>query len=64
VNVGVTVGFTVTETVWVVAHCPVEGVKVYMVVPGDAVLMADGDHVPLTPLLDMPGREAGVSPWQ
>ena len=37
----------------VVAHCPVVGVKVYVVV---AVLLIVGDHVPLIALFDVVGN--------
>ena len=45
----------------VVAHCPVDGVKVYGVV---AVLFNAGDHVPVKPLLEVVGRGAKVPPEQ
>jgi hypothetical protein len=37
----------------VAAHCPVYGVKVYVVV---VKLLNTGDHVPLIPLLDVVGK--------
>lgn len=51
VNAGVTL-FTVTVMVVVKAHCPVFGVKVYVVV---AILLMAGFHVPLIPLLELAG---------
>ncbi|MPN33385.1 hypothetical protein SDC9_180871 [bioreactor metagenome] len=44
------------------AHCPAVGVKVYNVVPALAVLIVEGFHVPVTPLLDAVGSVAGVAP--
>ncbi|AWI25265.1 hypothetical protein HYN49_04785 [Flavobacterium pallidum] len=44
VNVGVTFWFTVMVIVAVLAHCPTDGVKVYVLV---AVLFNAGDHVPV-----------------
>jgi hypothetical protein len=52
VKVGVVGWLTVTVIVAVVAHRPAVGVKVYVVV---AVLLIAGDHVPVTPLLDVVG---------
>ena len=46
VNVGRMFGLTTIVSVVVVAHCPVVGVKVYVVV---AVLFSAGDHVPVIP---------------
>jgi hypothetical protein len=54
-------GFTVMVMVTVFAHCPTLGVKVYVVV---AVLFNAGDHVPLTPLFDVVGKEFNVPPEQ
>ena len=45
----------------VVAHCPVLGVKVYVVV---VVLFKAGDHVPEIPLFDVVGNAAKVAPEQ
>jgi hypothetical protein len=45
--------FTVTVIVAVVAHCPVDGVKVYVVV---AVLFIAGLHVPVMPLFEVVGK--------
>jgi len=38
---------TVTLRVWIVAHCPASGVKVKVVEPAVAVLMAAGFQVPV-----------------
>ena len=46
------------------AHCPAVGVNVYVIVPNAAVLMVDGDHVPLIPLLEVAGKVPGVALWQ
>ena len=43
---GVTGVLTVMFSIAVVAHWPAVGVKVYIIVPNDAVLTA-GDHVPV-----------------
>ena len=61
VNVGVTCGLTVMVKVVVVAHCPVLGVKVYVVV---VVLLSAGAHVPEIPLFDVVGKAATVAPAQ
>ena len=53
-------GFTVTFTVVDVAHWPADGVNVYVVVPGDVVLIVAGFHVPFIPFTDVSGREAPV----
>ena len=54
VNSGATVLlFTVTVIVDVMAHWPVLGVKVYVVV---AVLLRAGLHVPVMPLVDVDGN--------
>lgn len=57
--------FTVTVIVFVEAHCPTFGVKVYVVV---ATLLIAGLHVPVIPLVedvgsvkDAPGQIAGTS---
>ena len=44
----------------VVPHCPVAGVKVYVVVPAVAVLIVAGLHVPVMLLLDEVGKAGGV----
>ena len=59
-NVGVTLGFTVTVNVAVVAHSDAAGVKVYVVV---AVLLIAGLHVPVIPLVDVVGSTS-VAPEQ
>ena len=64
VNKGVTDVFTTTSIEYGVAHCPAVGVKVYVNVPSDAVLIDDGDQVPFTPLLDVAGKAEGVALWQ
>jgi len=46
------------------AHCPASGVKVYVVVPTLAVLIAAGDHVPVMPFSEVVANVAGVSPTQ
>ena len=54
VNVGTTTPvLTDTVIVAVVAHCPVVGVNVYVVV---AVLLIAGDHVPVIALFDVVGN--------
>jgi hypothetical protein len=40
----------------VVAHCPADGVNIYVVVPAVDVLIVAGFHVPVTPLLDVVGN--------
>ena len=52
--------FTVTVIVAVVAHCPVDGVKVYVVV---AVLLLAGLQVPVIPLFEVVGK-VNVPPLQ
>jgi len=61
VNAGVADVFTVIVNVAVDAHCPVAGVKVYVVV---AVLFNAGDHVPVTPFVDVVGKALNVAPEQ
>jgi hypothetical protein len=46
--------------VTVAAHCPGAGVKVYVFVPVVVVLMVDGFHVPLIPLMEVAGKTGGV----
>jgi hypothetical protein len=59
-NVGVTFGLTVTESVVVTAHCPAAGVNVYT---ADAVLLTvAGFQVPVMLLLDVAGRAGVASP--
>jgi hypothetical protein len=52
VNVGVVGVFTVMVIVAAVAHWPVAGVNVYVVV---AALLNAGDHVPEIPLMEVVG---------
>ena len=52
--VGVGNAFTVTVIVALFAHCPPDGVKVYVVV---AKLLIAGDQVPDIPLVDVVGSE-------
>ena len=59
-NVGTVPGLTVMSKVVVVAHCPAFGVKVYVVVPGVAVLTVD-DQVPATPLIEVVGNTGAVA---
>jgi hypothetical protein len=61
VNVGVILGFTVIINVVEVAHCPLVGVNVYVVV---AVLFKAGAQVPLKPLLDVVGKADKTPPEQ
>lgn len=53
VNIGVTLLFTETVIVAFNAHCPVVGIKVYVVV---AVLFTTGLHVPVIPLVEVVGN--------
>jgi hypothetical protein len=46
------------------AQAPAVGVNVYTVVPSVAVEIVAGDHVPVTPFVEVPGKAAGVSPTQ
>ena len=64
VKVGVTLAFTTTVIVAVVAHCPAVGVNVYTVDPAEAVLIVDGLHVPVILLLDVVGSVPAVAPTQ
>jgi hypothetical protein len=43
---------------------PADGVNVYVVVPAVEVLIVDGFHVPLTPLIDVTGNVGAVLFWQ
>ena len=61
VNVGVVFGVTVIVMVAVVAHNPVVGVKVYVVV---AALSKVGDQVPVIPLFDVVGNADKLAPEQ
>lgn len=64
VKVGVITEFTTTVIVVEVPHWPTFGVKVYTVVPADAVLMVAGLQVPVIPLLDVAGKVPGAWPIQ
>ena len=44
-----------------VAHCPADGVKVYVATPTVAVLTVDGFHEPATLLTEVAGSAAGTS---
>ena len=57
---GVTWSSMVMSNVVGRAHCPAAGVNVYVVVPIVEVLMVAGDHVPVTPLVEVPGRAGAV----
>jgi hypothetical protein len=61
-NVGVSIGFTVTVNVAGVAHCPAVGVKVY--VPLAVVLTVDGLHAPVILFVDVVGNVGTVPPLQ
>lgn len=61
-NVGVTIGFTVTVNVCVVAQTPAVGVNVY--VPLAVVLTVAGLQVPFTPLSEVVGKAGTVPPEQ
>ena len=52
--VGVGSGLTVTVIVVVFAHCPDDGVKVYIVV---AWVFKAGDQVPVIPFVEVVGSE-------
>lgn len=61
-KVGVTVAFTVSDNVVVVAHCPADGVNVDVNVPAVEVLKVAGDHVPAIPLVEVAGSVGAVAP--
>ena len=61
-NVGVTLGVTVTFTITGRAHCPAVGVNVYE--PLAVLLIVDGLHVPLTALSDVAGNVGATAPEQ
>jgi hypothetical protein len=50
-NTGIVLAFTVTVKVAVVAHCPADGVNVY--VPDAVLLTVAGLQVPVIPLVDV-----------
>jgi len=58
---GVIIGLTVIVIVAVLAHCPVLGVNVYVVV---LVLFNAGDHVPVIPLFEVVGSGFNTPPLQ
>ena len=58
---GVTTGLIVIVSVVVTAHCPAEGVNVYVVV---VVLLIAGLHVPVTLFKDIVGNAGIVAPEQ
>lgn len=61
-NVGVTGALTVMLMVDGTAHCPVDGVNVY--VPDIILLTVEGVHVPETPLFDVGGSTGAAEPEQ
>ena len=61
-NTGVTTGLTVTAREVGRAHCPAPGVNVY--VAEFWLSIAEGLHVPVTPLLDVVGRAGTPAPAQ
>ena len=60
VNAGVISGLMVMLNEAVVAHCPAEGVNVYVVVPAVAVEIVAGFQVPVTPLFEVPGSAGAM----
>ena len=63
VNVGVICELITTSIVAGIAHCPLAGVKVYVAVPITDVLITAGLHVPVTPLLEVPGNAGAAAFW-
>ena len=62
VNAGVATALT---TIFIVAFVPLSaGVKVYVVVPGVAVLIVAGLQIPVMPFAEVVGRAGGVEFWQ
>jgi hypothetical protein len=59
VNVGVMLELTTIVSVAVVAHCPVVGVNVYVVV---VALSNAGDQLPVMPLLEVVGNGVNIAP--
>ena len=59
---GLNFEFTVISFVLTQAHCPAFGLKLYIDVPGVAVLIDAGFHVPVIPFVDDNGSEGGVLP--
>jgi hypothetical protein len=62
-KVGVTSAVTTTSIVVVVPHWPLAGAKVYVVVPGVAVLIVDGLQVPEIWLLEIVGNAGAGLFW-
>ncbi len=62
-NVGVTSVVTSTSSVTTAAHCPADGVNVYVFVPGSEVLIVAGFQVPVMPLVDVAGNAGAVEDW-
>jgi hypothetical protein len=60
VNVGVTIGFTVTVKLAVLIHVPELAVKTY--VPVAVLLTTAGFQVPVIPLVDVVGKIGAVAP--
>ena len=66
-NTGVLLRVTTIVTECVLTQlgcCEASGVNVYVVAPTTLVLIVAGDHVPTTPLLEVVGSAAAVSPSQ
>ena len=61
-NVGVSIGLTVTVNVVVAAHCPAFGVNVYT--PEVVLLTTDGLHAPVIPFVDVVGKVGTTPPLQ
>ena len=61
-KVGVLLGIIVCVNVAVSAHCPAEGVNVY--VPVAVLLTVFGDQVPVIPFAEVPGSVGAVAPLQ
>ncbi len=47
-----------------IAQLPVDGVNIYVAVPGTDVLMLAGLHVPVIPSFDVNGSAAAAAFWQ
>jgi hypothetical protein len=62
-KVGTVGALTVMLNVVVLAHNPAVGVKVYTVVPAEAVLTA-GAQVPVIPFVDVVGNTGAAAPTQ
>jgi hypothetical protein len=60
VNVGVTIGFTVTVKLAVLAQSPEVGVNVYVTLA--VLLTVAGLQVPIIPLVDVVGKTGEVAP--